>query len=121
MKKLSWTLCVVLIGLLSGCTTLSTPTFILSPSMKPSAGSTVTPLSGETLPQFVSPTAATGTQLSVSSKIIEVQPEIYTTNDLLLLPLPLSGYNLFVVGETHGSREAKQFLLAYLQRLHQAI
>jgi hypothetical protein len=50
----------------------------------------------------------------------EIRPGIYIASDPATLPLPTSGYRLFVVGETHGVQETKQVLFAYLKRLHQA-
>jgi hypothetical protein len=50
----------------------------------------------------------------------EIRPGIYIASDPATLPLPTSGYRLFVVGETHGNQETKQVLLAYLKQLHQS-
>jgi hypothetical protein len=51
--------------------------------------------------------------------IKELSPGVYITNEPTFLPLPTSGYTMYIVGEQHGNREAKIFFLEYLQRLHQ--
>ena len=50
----------------------------------------------------------------------EIRPGIFIASDPATLPLPTSGYQLFVVGETHGYQETKQILFAYLKHLHQS-
>jgi hypothetical protein len=46
---------------------------------------------------------------------------IYTTNDPGDFPLPISGYEIFLIGEQiHGTNEVHRFLLRYLQILHES-
>ena len=52
--------------------------------------------------------------------IQEVRPGIYATNEIQLLPLPLSGYTVYVVGEDHGTREIHFLTLEYLKMLNKA-
>ncbi len=60
--------------------------------------------------------------ISTSPKdVIEVRPGVYATNDISALPLPTSGYDIYLVGEWHGQREVHLFFIEYLKILHKAI
>lgn len=48
----------------------------------------------------------------------EIRPGVFVTDDPSNLPLPTSGYRLYIVGETHGNRETKSLFTAYLELLH---
>ncbi len=48
----------------------------------------------------------------------EVLPGIYMSSDPADLPLPASGYTVYVVGETHGNQETKLLFQTYLQTLY---
>lgn len=43
---------------------------------------------------------------------------LIATNDLNSLPLPVSGYRVYLVGETHGNRETKDVFMGYVRRLY---
>jgi len=60
--------------------------------------------------------------ISTSLKdIIEVRPGVYVANDASALPLPTSGYDIYVIGEFHGQREVHLFFIEYLKMLHKTI
>lgn len=52
---------------------------------------------------------------------IELRPGVYAACDASALPLPTCGYDLYVVGEIHGSNEVVGFFLDYLERLRESI
>lgn len=52
--------------------------------------------------------------------IVEVRPGVYVTNDASALPLPTSGYDIYLIGELHGTHETHQLFLDYLKMLHEA-
>jgi uncharacterized iron-regulated protein len=47
-----------------------------------------------------------------------VRPGIYMTNNIQYLPLPTSGYDLYLIGEAHGQTEVNPLFIEYLKRLH---
>lgn len=62
------------------------------------------------------PTRAVETSVSNTERL---RPGVYTTNEVDALPLPTSGYELYVVGEPHGEREVRLLTLNYLKALHE--
>jgi hypothetical protein len=63
--------------------------------------------------------APTATQTSVVEVLQEVRPGIYMSNDPADFPFPTSGYDVYIVGETHGNQEAKQVFQTYLKTLYE--
>ncbi|MCK4433585.1 MAG: hypothetical protein KAV48_06590, partial [Methanomicrobia archaeon] len=63
----------------------------------------------------------TGCISTPTKSVIEVRPGVYVTNDLAALPLPISGYNIYLIGEQHSAHEIHQLFLTYLKMLHEAI
>ena len=57
---------------------------------------------------------------TTKKEVIEVRSGIYATNDVSNLPLPTSGYDIYVIGEEHGMQEIKILFLEYLKILHEA-
>jgi hypothetical protein len=51
---------------------------------------------------------------------MEVSPGVYTAHTTEELPLPITGYDIYVLGEIYGTREIPQFCVSYLQSLHQS-
>ena len=47
-----------------------------------------------------------------------VRPGIHLTNDPSHLPLPTSGYQLYVIGEPHGQKEVRDLTFSYLVKLY---
>ena len=45
---------------------------------------------------------------------------VFATNESSALPLPKSGYQVYLIGETHGIQETRTLLLAYLRLLYRA-
>ncbi len=58
-------------------------------------------------------------EITLSKHVIEVRSGVYATNVPGDLPLPTSGYDVYVVGEIHGTKEIKQLFLDYLKILHE--
>lgn len=54
----------------------------------------------------------------VPQKITEVLPGMYMSNDPASFPFPTSGYTVYIVGESHGSRETKLIFQAFLDGLY---
>jgi hypothetical protein len=52
---------------------------------------------------------------------VELRAGIYVAGSSAALPLPVIGYDLYVVGEIHGSNEVGTFFLGYLKRLHESV
>lgn len=48
----------------------------------------------------------------------EIRPGVWSAKDAAGLPLPVSGYQAFLVGELHGVERNAPFQLHYLERLH---
>ena len=48
----------------------------------------------------------------------EVHPGIHMSNDPADFPFPISGYDVYFVGETHGNPQTKQVFQAYLERVY---
>jgi len=71
--------------------------------------------SGETLK---TPEMRTPTDTPVAEINKEIRPGIYMSNDFADFPLPISGYNVYIIGEAHGNWETKQFFQVYLRRLY---
>jgi hypothetical protein len=95
---------VVLILAVGGCSSVSPQT--LESTLPPS------PVIDKRTPSVAAPPTIPGGVLSV-------RPDVFMTNDSGLLPLPTSGYELYVVGEPHGEREVRLLALEYLQLLHE--
>lgn len=51
--------------------------------------------------------------------VTEIRTGVYAANEASNLPLPTSGYQLYVMGEMHGIREIKLLLIDYLKILHE--
>jgi hypothetical protein len=49
---------------------------------------------------------------------LEKYPGIYLTNDVTALPLATSGYDVYLIGETHGTWEMHYLFVEYLKVLH---
>lgn len=54
-------------------------------------------------------------------RLIELRPGVYVVDEVNTLPLPTFGYDLYVVGEVHGSNEVVTLFLDYLKRLHESV
>ena len=65
-----------------------------------------------------SPTPALPPTLAV---IRTVRPGVFVTNETSALPLPTSGYDVYVIGEPHGEREVHLLALDYLKTLNETI
>ncbi len=50
--------------------------------------------------------------------LVRLRPGVYATNQASALPLPTSGYDVYLIGEAHGEREAHLLTLNYLENLH---
>lgn len=50
----------------------------------------------------------------------ELRPGLWAGRDLSGLPLPVSGYQVYLLGEMHGIQEVEAILVQYLQRLNAA-
>ena len=48
----------------------------------------------------------------------EIRPGVWAGRDLGALPLPASGYEVYLLGEMHGVKETEGILAAFLARLH---
>ncbi|MGD2247051.1 MAG: hypothetical protein PVF58_01495 [Candidatus Methanofastidiosia archaeon] len=59
--------------------------------------------------------------LEKNERIIEPLPGVYLTNDINVLPLPTSGYDIYIIGEEHGIHEIKCLFMEYLQMLHKTV
>ena len=55
---------------------------------------------------------------AASSQVQELYPGVWAGRDLSALPLPVSGYEVYLLGEMHGVRENEEVLLPYLARLN---
>jgi hypothetical protein len=51
------------------------------------------------------------------NKLIEFQPGVWAANDASLLPLPVRGYQAYLIGEMHGVQENVTAFRAYLEVL----
>lgn len=58
--------------------------------------------------------------LGCVSNSTETGPVVCFTHDVSDLPLPTSGYDIYVIGETHGHTEIGQLFINYLEKLHQS-
>ena len=50
----------------------------------------------------------------------ELRPGVWAANDASALPLPLSGYQVYLIGEMHGVKENAAFFGPYLSKLNRA-
>jgi len=48
----------------------------------------------------------------------ELRPGVWADRDLTALPLPVSGYQVYLLGELHGVKETEDILIQYLARLY---
>ncbi|MBU7009187.1 MAG: hypothetical protein HXS46_00745 [Theionarchaea archaeon] len=55
-----------------------------------------------------------------SPALIEVRQGVYAVNEVADLPLPTSGYDVYIVGEMHGLHEISLLFLEYLKMLHES-
>lgn len=67
------------------------------------------------------PLPAKTPQPTSTPSLIQLLPGIYVTYDVSALPLATAGYELYVVGESHGQQEMAELLLSYLAELHKTI
>jgi hypothetical protein len=96
-------LCVYLTGLL-GCS--HTPQVATPLTPEPSA-SVTTEIPFETQ------------EMTAEAGILNPRPGVYLTDDPEYLPLPTSGYDLYVIGEPHGQNEVRELAFAYLVKLYE--
>ncbi|MBK9924546.1 MAG: hypothetical protein IPP66_04565 [Anaerolineales bacterium] len=59
-----------------------------------------------------------GCNMGETFKAKEVRPGIYMSNNTADFPFPTSGYMVYIVGETHGNREAKGVFDVFLHNLY---
>lgn len=52
------------------------------------------------------------------AKNVEVRPGVYMSNDPADFPFPTSGYEVYIVGETHGNHQTKLVFQSYLNKLY---
>jgi hypothetical protein len=57
--------------------------------------------------------------LAVSGPAQELRPGVWAGRDLSAFPLPVSGYDVYMVGEMHGVKENVEVLMQYLARLYE--
>ena len=69
----------------------------------------------------ISTTPASNMSTVAPKSAVEVRPGVYATNDVSNLPLPTSGYDIYVIGEIHGVHEIQLLFLDYLKMLHGTI
>jgi hypothetical protein len=50
----------------------------------------------------------------------EIRPGVWAAREPETLPLPMRGYEAYLVGEMHGMKENTEFQLSYLEQLHRA-
>lgn len=50
----------------------------------------------------------------------ETGPVVYFTHNISDLPLPTSGYDIYVIGETHGHTDIGPLFINYFEKLHQS-
>jgi hypothetical protein len=64
--------------------------------------------------------ALQGTEVPTATQtpVVEVQPGIYMSNDVAVFPFAASGYDVYIVGETHGNQETKELFQTYLRMLY---
>jgi hypothetical protein len=55
----------------------------------------------------------------VAAPAQELSPGVWASSDISALPLPISGYDVYMVGELHGVKETEGILLQYLARLYE--
>jgi hypothetical protein len=48
----------------------------------------------------------------------ELQPGVWASRDVSTLPLPISGYQVYLLGEMHGVKEIEGIFIQYLARLY---
>jgi hypothetical protein len=75
-------------------------------------------IAGCTEETLKTPEISRPTETATAAIGIEARPGVYISNDLADFPFPISGYEVYIVGETHGNKEAKQLFQTYLQSLH---
>lgn len=64
---------------------------------------------------------STPTLPPIPETVLNFRPGVYVTNEASDLPLPTSGYDLYVIGEPHGEHEVRLLTLDYLKTLHRTI
>ncbi len=55
---------------------------------------------------------------ATTAQVEELHPGIWLGRDLSSLPLPPSGYQVYLFGELHGVKETEGLLMQYLAKLH---
>lgn len=68
---------------------------------------------------FVLAGCITQESVHLPESVIEVRTGVYATNVAGDLPLPTSGYDMYVMGEWHGICEIQLLFLDYLKTLHE--
>ncbi len=71
--------------------------------------------------QETTPAPTTTTPSEKELVTLEEYPSVYLTNDVSALPLATSGYDIYLIGEQHGTQEIHQLFLEYLAMLHESI
>jgi len=66
-------------------------------------------------------THMSNTPTATLENAMEVRPGVYVTNKASVLPLPTSGYDIYLIGEWHGQREVHLLFLEYLKILHKNV
>jgi hypothetical protein len=56
--------------------------------------------------------------LAATGQAQELYPGVWAAHDLSMLPLPISGYQVYLLGEMHGVKETEGLFIQYLERLH---
>jgi hypothetical protein len=62
--------------------------------------------------------ASLGVLAALGAAALELRPGVWASRDVSALPLPVSGYDLYMIGELHGVRENEAVLIAYLTKLY---
>lgn len=59
------------------------------------------------------------TQQSLPENVTVVRSGIFATNDITSIPFPTSGYDIYLVGESHGMHEIEMLFCDYLKDLNE--
>lgn len=73
-----------------------------------------------TSPIVITLTSTPRPPIKTPERVRYIRPGVFVADEINLLPLPLGGYKLYLVGEMHGAREIHNFTLKYLKMLHYA-
>ena len=108
MKTRFFLVTLLLLSMLTGCLSISPPTTEPTHVYPTVTADIAAP----------SPTPALAPTLAVMRT---VRPGVFVTNEASVLPLPTSGYDVYVIGEPHGEREVHLLALDYLKTLNETI